>query len=107
MYVAQYKCGLDNRPHSRDVIARAGIAVITISRCHFELRWERQGGIMKILFKLGLLASTLMAASSAFALGGQSYGGLSVTDVQKVPEPAALGLLAVGVVVLALVRRKK
>jgi len=63
---------------------------------------------MKILFKLGLLASTLMVmATNAFALGGQSYGGLSTTDVQTVPEPAALGLLAVGVIVLALVRRKK
>lgn len=63
---------------------------------------------MKIFVKTGLLASTLMTvASSAFALVGQDYSGSSVTDVHTVPEPMTLGLLGLGIVVLALVRRKK
>jgi hypothetical protein len=63
---------------------------------------------MKTLFKLGLLASTLLTvATSAFAISGQQIVGLSTTNIQTVPEPSALGLLGLAIVVLALVRRKK
>jgi len=62
---------------------------------------------MKILFKLGLLASTLLSAASAYALTGDQTLTISPTNAVTVPEPTALGLLAVGVVALALVRRKK
>jgi hypothetical protein len=65
---------------------------------------------MKTLFKLGLLASTLLTvATSAYAITGQQIVGLSTTNIETatVPEPSALGLLGLGLVVLALVRRKK
>lgn len=65
---------------------------------------------MKTLFKLGLLGSTLLTvATSAFAITGQTSLGLATTnmEVTSVPEPSTLALLGLGVVVLALVRRKK
>jgi len=63
---------------------------------------------MKILFKLGLLTSALLSVTtSAFALTTQNFISYASNDVQTVPEPSALGMLAVGIVVLALVRRKK
>lgn len=63
---------------------------------------------MKTYFKLGLLVSTLLtAASSAFAITGDQIVGLSTTNVATVPEPSALGLLGLSLVVLALVKRKK
>lgn len=64
---------------------------------------------MKTFVKSGLLTSTLMAiASSAFAVGGQTFQTISTTNsVYTVPGPVGLGLLGIGIVVLALVRRKK
>lgn len=63
---------------------------------------------MKILLKLALLASTLLtAATSAYALNTQQIVGYSTINVATVPGPAALGLLGIGIVILALVRRKK
>ncbi|MEJ2362584.1 MAG: PEP-CTERM sorting domain-containing protein [Gammaproteobacteria bacterium] len=63
---------------------------------------------MKYIVKLGLLATTLMTVTtSAFALVTQ--GGISYAEVPTatVPEPGSLVLLAAGLVVLAVVKRKK
>ena len=63
---------------------------------------------MKILFKLSLLASTLLtAATSAYAIQGDQIVGLARANIITVPEPTALGLLGVGLAILALVKRKK
>ena len=58
---------------------------------------------MKTLFKLGLVASTLLtAATSAYA-----FTPTPTMAIHQVPEPSALGLLGLSLVVLALVKRKK
>ena len=65
---------------------------------------------MKTLFKLGLLASTLLTvATGVYARTGEQIVGLSTTNIPtaSVPEPSALGLLGLSLVVLALVKRKK
>jgi hypothetical protein len=64
---------------------------------------------MKILLKLALLTSTLLAvAPDAFARISQTYQTITTSgELYTVPGPAALGLLGIGIVVLALVRRKK
>ncbi len=65
---------------------------------------------MKTLFKSGLLVSTLLTiATSAFAITGDQTIGLATTnmDIATVPEPSTLALLGLGIVLVALFRRKK
>ena len=66
---------------------------------------------MKTLLKHGLLAAMLLtAATSAYAINNPTnligYSPAS-SEVKSVPEPMGLALLGMGLVILAVVRRKK
>ena len=76
--------------------------------CNLRLRGLMEGEAMKTLFKLSLLAGTLLtAATSAYAVTPYVGNTLGTPNIATVPEPTMLGLLGIGIVVLALVRRKK
>jgi len=65
---------------------------------------------MKTLFKSSLLVSALLTvATSVFAITGDQTIGLATTnlEVATVPEPSTLALLGLGIVLVALFRRKK